>query len=118
MSFSNLTAYQSAREDLIASDRSFRRDSKTKSLRSAIEIKADAVVRRIRKAEAASIWTQENPEVPHPFPGMEFLTGILSHSRLITDQVPDRVSGKHIIEKTKLFEILCQVSAPLPCSAK
>jgi adenosine deaminase CECR1 len=39
------------------------------------EIKADQVVRKIRAAEAKSIWGADYDSVPHPFPGMEFLTG-------------------------------------------
>ena len=47
---------------------------------SELEIQADRVIRDIRAAEAASIWNREYEGIPHPFPGMEFLTGIKIHA--------------------------------------
>lgn len=68
-----------------------RREYKTASLRSDKEIEADKIVRKIRALEAETIWRQDYPDVQHPFPGMEFLT------------------GKKIIMKTRIFEILSKV---------
>lgn len=71
---SELAKYQADRAALVASDRSLRHDH-IRSTLSTIEAKADAVVRKIRAEEASSIWSAQYPDVPHPFPGMEFLTG-------------------------------------------
>ncbi|KAH0830665.1 hypothetical protein J3R83DRAFT_2120 [Lanmaoa asiatica] len=38
------------------------------------ELQADRVVRAIRAKEAETVWGIEHDDVPHPFPGMEFLT--------------------------------------------
>ncbi|KAF9564345.1 Metallo-dependent hydrolase [Agrocybe pediades] len=83
--------FLSARTSLIQEDRSLRREFLSTNLRSDKEVEADKIVRKIRAHEAATIWTEELPSVPHPFPGMEFLT------------------GKPIIVKTKLFEILSKM---------
>ncbi|KAL1677389.1 hypothetical protein EV122DRAFT_265877 [Schizophyllum commune] len=88
MAPSNLVAeWQAARQALIASDRSLRRDTQRPPLSSA-EQKAEKIIRAIRKKEAEGIWAAPHEAIPHPFPGMEFLT------------------GKKIIEETTLFEIL------------
>ncbi|KAG6837260.1 hypothetical protein H0H93_012265 [Arthromyces matolae] len=79
-----------ARAALIHDDRALRRDCKELS---DAEARADEIVRRIRTSEASTIWTQEHTLIPHPFPGMEFLT------------------GRDIIMKTKLFAILSKVGA-------
>ncbi|KAK1217396.1 hypothetical protein PQX77_019936 [Marasmius sp. AFHP31] len=85
-----LEQYNAQREELIKSDRALRRDHQVASL-SAVEIEADQIIRKIRAAEANSIWNLDYPSVPHPFPGMEFLT------------------GREIIVKTKLFKILTKM---------
>lgn len=69
-----LEQYAKARQALIAEDRRLRRDSTREP--SEDELKADKVVREIRAAEAVLVWGAEHPDIPHPFPGMEFLTGI------------------------------------------
>ncbi|EEB91591.1 hypothetical protein MPER_10026, partial [Moniliophthora perniciosa FA553] len=46
---------------------------------------------KIRDLEANSIWIADYSSIPHPFPGMEFLT------------------GRNIIVQTKLFEILTKM---------
>lgn len=75
MSGSLFSEYMSQRSSLITEDRSLRREFlKNPSIK---EIEADKFVRRIRAHEAATIWKEEHPSVPHPFPGMEFLTGML-----------------------------------------
>ncbi|KAL4266131.1 metallo-dependent hydrolases superfamily protein [Pleurotus pulmonarius] len=84
-----LQQYAKAREALIAEDRRLRRDSSRES--SEVELKADKVVRDIRAAEAVSVWWAEHPDIPHPFPGMEFLT------------------GKSVIVKTEIFKILSKM---------
>ncbi|KAG5643235.1 hypothetical protein DXG03_001319 [Asterophora parasitica] len=92
---SDLEAYNAARAALINEDRALRRDrhatttSDEEQLQ--LEAQADLRVRAIRAEEAATIWTQEHENIPHPFPGMEFLT------------------GREIIVKTKLFEILSRM---------
>ncbi|KAG7092704.1 hypothetical protein E1B28_009034 [Marasmius oreades] len=85
-----LEQYKIQREELIKLDRSLRRDHQVTSL-SAAEAEADQIIRKIRAAEATSIWSLDYPSIPHPFPGMEFLT------------------GREIIVKTKLFEILSRM---------
>jgi adenosine deaminase CECR1 len=70
----NLELYQAERIDLIQKDRALRIDYARTNLTSS-EAKADQIVRSIRAAEASSIWSVEHDSIPHPFPGMEFLTG-------------------------------------------
>lgn len=72
---SELAAYRGRRAALISDDRSYRRDIRTQL--SEAEVKAEKVVREIRALEASTIWKQEHPSIPHPFPGMEFLTGTI-----------------------------------------
>lgn len=75
--------YFEEREKLINVDRALRRDRLSLQSRPTLEERADEIVRRIRAEEAASIWKEDHPEVLHPFPGMEFLTGqyaLLVHS--------------------------------------
>ncbi|GLB42927.1 putative adenosine [Lyophyllum shimeji] len=83
-----VTAYEEARAALIDEDRALRRD---RSQRTPEEARADQLIRDIRAAEASTIWKQEHPSIPHPFPGMEFLT------------------GREIIVKTKLFALLSKM---------
>ncbi|KIK59537.1 hypothetical protein GYMLUDRAFT_44494 [Collybiopsis luxurians FD-317 M1] len=87
MSFSSISEYQAHRDELILADRAQRADHKKGQL-SELEARADKVVRDVRAFEAATIWTREYQGVPHPFPGMEFLT------------------GRSIIVQTELFKIL------------
>jgi adenosine deaminase CECR1 len=76
MSTPELSAYQEARAALIQEDRCLRRDTLVKY--SDVEVKADHIIRDIRTTEASTIWKQEHDSIPHPFPGMEFLTGLSS----------------------------------------
>lgn len=71
-----LLDYHKRRAALIDEDRSLRREYIHAKSRSGVEAKADAIVRQIRQTEAETIWQEDNPSIPHPFPGMEFLTGI------------------------------------------
>lgn len=87
-----LEKYRADRESLIAEDRALRVDSRRTNNLTELELKADAIFRDLRAKEAQSIWSQDHPEIAHPFPGMEFLT------------------GKAIITKTKLFELIQKVS--------
>ncbi|KAG5654130.1 hypothetical protein H0H81_007182 [Sphagnurus paluster] len=80
-----LKAYNQVRAELIDNDRALRRD---RLERTSTETHADQLVRKIRAEEASTIWQQPHASIPHPFPGMEFLT------------------GKEIIVKTKIFELL------------
>lgn len=75
-----LKQYEQAREALIRSDLAMRRDRAMvdNSLSDSYAAKADAVLRRIRQEEADTVWKQEYPNIPHPFPGMEFLTGMFA----------------------------------------
>ncbi|KAJ4487708.1 hypothetical protein J3R30DRAFT_3430448 [Lentinula aciculospora] len=84
---STIAEYEASRKELILADRAQRADYKKGQL-SELEALADKVIRQVRVAEAASVWSQEYEGIPHPFPGMEFLT------------------GRSIIVQTKLFEIL------------
>lgn len=70
----DLAAYQSKRATLISEDRALRRDYGGPP-RSELEANADGILRRLRDAEASSIWKSDHESVLHPFPGMEFLTG-------------------------------------------
>ncbi|XP_006457908.1 hypothetical protein AGABI2DRAFT_176461 [Agaricus bisporus var. bisporus H97] len=88
---SNENDYFEERAKLIGMDRALRRDSSYIQSRSALEKEADEIVRRIRAEETESIWKEDHLDVPHPFPGMEFLT------------------GKKIIEKTRIFKIISQM---------
>ncbi len=90
-----LENYRGARAALIADDRSRRRENAALQTRSATEAQADAVLRQIRAKEAETIWREEHPDIKHPFPGMEFLT------------------GKRIIMQTRVFEILSKVCCTL-----
>ncbi|KAJ7444882.1 hypothetical protein FB451DRAFT_1293716 [Mycena latifolia] len=87
--YADFAQYKDQRAALINLDRSLRPDHSTKV--SAAEAKADRIVRELRASEAASIWGTEHEGVPHPFPGMEFLT------------------GRSIILKTKLFDVLAKM---------
>jgi hypothetical protein len=68
-----LSQYDASRRELIAQDRGLRVDH----LRSWSdqEKRADEIVRDIRSEEANTVWNADYPNIPHPFPGMEFLTG-------------------------------------------
>ncbi len=68
--------YLEQRSRLISEDRGRRRDLLTLETRTMLEKEADEIVRRIRAEEAESIWKEELTDAPHPFPGMEFLTGL------------------------------------------
>jgi len=72
---SSLQAFTKARSALIEEDRGLRRENLIKHLRSEKEIEADAIVSGIRAEEAKTVWTANYPDIPHVFPGMEFLTG-------------------------------------------
>jgi len=69
--------YLAERASLIEQDRALRREFLATNQRSDDEVEADKIVRRIRAFEAGTIWKEEHPSIPHPFPGMEFLTGML-----------------------------------------
>ncbi|KAF5358069.1 hypothetical protein D9756_001350 [Leucocoprinus leucothites] len=89
----NKVDYLKQREELIDADRALRRDRLFAESSSALKLEreADKVVRRIRAEEAVGVWKEDHLDVPHPFPGMEFLT------------------GKGIIERTKIFKILSRM---------
>ncbi|KAJ7219500.1 hypothetical protein GGX14DRAFT_695618 [Mycena pura] len=82
----NFAQYNEQRAALINYDRSLRADHSTQI--SLSEAKADKFIRQLRSLENTAIWGAEHEGVPHPFPGMEFLT------------------GRSVILKTKLFQIL------------
>jgi adenosine deaminase CECR1 len=103
-----LADYLQRREKLIAEDRALRVDH-VRANYTAAELKADDVVRAIRTREADSVWGVEREDVPHPYPGMEFLNGMERYrdwhflSYLHT--------AKDIILKTDLFsKIVSKVS--------
>ncbi|KAJ6502309.1 hypothetical protein C8R45DRAFT_1060609 [Mycena sanguinolenta] len=88
--FADVAHYKQERAALIDHDRSLRRDN-SESKVSPSEANADAIIRQLRDVENQSVWAAEHEGVPHPFPGMEFLT------------------GRRIILKTKLFKILAKM---------
>jgi len=67
--------YEAQKALLIDQDRSLRREILRTELCSDKEREADKILRAIRASETAGIWNEEHPSIPHPFPGMEFLTG-------------------------------------------
>ena len=71
-----LADYEAQRISLINEDRSLRREFLRIDLYSEKEREGDKILRAIRASEAATIWNEEHPSIPHPFPGMEFLTGM------------------------------------------
>ena len=73
ISMPSLSDYQAERNALIEADRALRVDHVRPS--TSLERQADQIVRRIRAGDAESVWSVQQDEVPHPFPGMEFLTG-------------------------------------------
>jgi adenosine deaminase CECR1 len=90
---SDIDVYLTNRAQLIQEDRALRVDRvKLDSLTDA-ESKADSIIRGIRQEEAISVWAAEHPEIPHPFPGMEFLT------------------ARSLIMQTRIFKILNKVLA-------
>ncbi|KAG1756381.1 Metallo-dependent hydrolase [Suillus paluster] len=72
MSSQMLAEYLQRREKLIAEDRALRIDH-VRANYTAAELKADEVVRSIRAREAVTVWGVDREDVPHPYPGMEFL---------------------------------------------
>lgn len=76
MSNPALDDYLRTRTNLINEDRALRTDYDTSKHISSAELRADRIVRAIRTTEAETIWGVEHDGVPHPFPGMEFLTGL------------------------------------------
>lgn len=70
-----LKNYIEERDNLIKDDRELRIDHLSKNYSSA-ELKADQVVRSIRAKENIFVWGVDHDNVPHPYPGMEFLNGM------------------------------------------
>ncbi|KAI0053868.1 adenosine deaminase-like growth [Auriscalpium vulgare] len=83
--------YLSRRTALVATDRAFRRDNERLASLTVKERAAEAVVRKIRAAEAISVWDGEHDDIHNTFPGMEFLT------------------AKNVIDKTQLFKIISKM---------
>ena len=84
MSQSILAEYQAQRTALIKQDRALRPDHSNANKRTTAELKADYLLRKLRATEASSIWASEHENIPHPFPGMEFLTGTpILNSRIL-----------------------------------
>jgi len=70
--------YFSRRATLIQEDRSLRRENVLLRSLTEKESVADEIVRRIRAEEEVSVWGVQHDELPHIFPGMEFLLCICS----------------------------------------
>lgn len=70
----SLEDYQAERDALVKADRALRVDHIRPN--SILENQADQIARRVRADDAESVWKVQQDEVPHPFPGMEFLTGV------------------------------------------
>jgi adenosine deaminase CECR1 len=71
-----LEMYNRQRLEFIQDDRSRRRDLTQHANVTNAEAIAERVFRDLRAAEAVAVWAAEHKDVPHPFPGMEFLTGL------------------------------------------
>lgn len=69
--------YWSSRNELISGERSLRRDYYPYQNLQSTAKKAEDIVRRIRRKELLTVWSGEHEEIPHLFPGMEFLTGMI-----------------------------------------
>ncbi|KAJ8473573.1 hypothetical protein ONZ45_g16248 [Pleurotus djamor] len=89
---STVEEYAQARAALVAEDRRLRRDHNYAPTER--EEAADRVIRAIRAKEATTVWGAEHPDIPHPFPGMEFLT------------------GRSVIVQTQIYDILTKASMP------
>ena len=105
--------YETLRTSLIDEDRSLRREFLRTHLYSDKEKEADKILRAIRASEAATIWNEEHPSIPHPFPGMEFLTGMWDFKKKSYFNLQYHYVGKRIIMKTKVFEILSKACRSL-----
>ena len=86
-----MDTYLKDRERLILEDRSLRPDHSSPCSLTPQEANVDEIIRRIRTAEAESVWSLDRKSVhPHGsqqmFPGMEFLTCMCSqtHTKCIT----------------------------------
>lgn len=105
----DLSEYELKKKDLIALDRALRLDSNIPNgALSALEKEADNVIRNLRAEEAVSIWAAEHSSIPHPFPGMEFLTGKVNDDSCTS--LPKYNTGRSIILQTKLFQIMKKAS--------
>lgn len=80
MSSDLLTDYLQRRANLIKEDRALRKDYVRTY--NAAEQKADEVVRCIRAKEAVTVWGNKHGDVPHQYPGMEFLNGTMLATHL------------------------------------
>lgn len=80
---SSFQDYQAERDALIKADRALRLDHIRQS--TILESQADQIVRRVRADDAESVWSMQQDEVPHPFPGMEFLTGLYTTPAMFVD---------------------------------
>jgi hypothetical protein len=76
MSSDRLNGYLKRRQKLIEEDRKLRKGY-VREQYSKAEQKADEVVRCIRAKEAVTIWGNKHGDVPHQYPGMEFLNGMM-----------------------------------------
>jgi len=97
MSSQVLAGYLQRREKLIADDRALRLD-RVRANYTAAELKADGVVRAIRAREAISVWEAERDDVPHPYPGMEFLNGMMLVLRLVLFPLTSAYSQRHYLK--------------------
>lgn len=112
MSSDLLTDYLQRRANLIKEDRALRKDYVRTY--NAAEQKADEVVRCIRAKEAVTVWGNKHGDVPHQYPGMEFLNAkdtILKTElyRKIVSKMPKggllHVHQNASVEASKLLEL-------------
>ena len=80
-----MDAYLKDRERLILEDRALRPDYSSSRSLAPQEANVDEIIRRIRAAEAESVWSLDRKSVhlhgsQQMFPGMEFLTCICSQT--------------------------------------
>jgi adenosine deaminase CECR1 len=76
MSSAEWASYSAQGNALIKGDRALRADHHPGTVSSSTEVQAGKIVREIRALEADSVWAVNHPSFSHPFPGMEFLTGM------------------------------------------
>lgn len=75
LQFHDVETYLSQRSAFIQADRALRRENGRLGVLTEKEKQGDAIIRQIRKDEESSVWAKDYDGIPHPFPGMEFLTG-------------------------------------------
>jgi hypothetical protein len=114
----DLQDYFSRRAALIQEDKHLRRENNLLQSLTENELAADKMVRRIRSEEAASIWGVKHDELPHIFPGMEFLICMRSgldyacYSLLARSKTHNR-ADENLQDHIPGMRFLCHSCSPL-----